>query len=287
MTPAAHRLLILIAAFLFSTGGAAVKATTLSPWQVAGFRSGVAAVVLMIAMPAWRGWWRHPRTIVVGVAYAATLMLYVGANKLTTAANAIFLQATAPLYLLLLAPWLLRERLRARDLPVAATVAVGMALFFIGLEPPAATAPDPLLGNLLGAAGGLGWALTIAGLRWMGRQDADPDFDPAGASVAAGNTIAFLVCAPLAFPVVESTTLDWTMIGYLGVFQIAIAYVCMTRGVRGVPAFEISLLLLVEPFFNPVWAWAAHGERPGVWSLAGCAVILAGTVSYDLRRTSP
>jgi drug/metabolite transporter (DMT)-like permease len=109
------RLLVLSAALLFSTGGAAIKATALTGWQVASFRSGIAAVVLLLCMPAWRRVW-HPRTLAVGAAYAATMILFVLANKLTTATNTIFLQYTAPLYLLLLAPWLLREPVRLSDL---------------------------------------------------------------------------------------------------------------------------------------------------------------------------
>ena len=109
------RFWILGAALLFSTGGIAIKATTLSAWQVSCFRSGIAAFALWVLVPGWRRWW-GPRQLLVGGAYAATMTLFVAANKLTTAANTIFLQGTAPLYVLLLAPWLLREPNRARDL---------------------------------------------------------------------------------------------------------------------------------------------------------------------------
>ncbi len=103
------RLMILMAALLFSTGGAAVKACSLSAWQVASFRSGIAAVTLLLVLPAARRGWGW-RTWLVGAAYAGTMISYVLANKLTTAANAIFLQSTAPLYILLLSPILLNER---------------------------------------------------------------------------------------------------------------------------------------------------------------------------------
>ena len=278
-----HRLQILAAALLFSSGGAAIKATSLTGWQVAGFRSGIAALALMIAMPTWRRWWR-PRVLAAGVAYAATMVLYVTGNKLTTAANVIFLQGTAPMYLLLLGPWLLRESIRGRDLFAAAALAVGLLLFFVGAEQPLATAPNPLAGNILGACAGLTWALTILSLRWLARNGVRDGDDPAGAAVVAGNLIACAVCLPLAFPVLESRPVDWTIVGYLGVFQIGLAYVCMTRGVRRVPAFEASLLLLLEPVLNAIWAWLAHGERPGPWSLAGCALILAATMVLTLRR---
>jgi DME family drug/metabolite transporter len=276
---ASSRLLVLSAAFLFSTGGAAIKATTLSAWQVAGFRSGIAAVALFLLLPAWRRGW-STRTLLVGASYAATLILYVTANKLTTAANSIFLQATAPLYVLLLAPRLLGEPLRRSDLALAALLVLGGILFFVRVDPALATAPDPLRGNLVAAASGLTWALTLLGLRWLARSEGT---ESAGGAVIAGNAIAFAVSAPLAFPVTESVPLDWAVVAYLGLFQIGLAYVAMTRGIRRIPVFEASLLLLMEPVLNSVWAWLMHGEQPGPASLLGCAVILVVSLATAFR----
>lgn len=282
-SPALSRTQVLLAALLFSTGGAAIKLTSLSSWQVAGFRSGLAALALLIAMPAWRRFW-EPRSLAVGVAYAATMICYVTGNKLTTAANTIFLQSTAPIYLLVLGPLALRERVRRSDLAFTLALAGGMLMFFVGIDPPAATAPDPLRGNVAGALSGFSWALTIMGLRWLGRTEAESrGRDPAGAAVIAGNLITCLVCLPLALPVAKSGPGDWAVILYLGLFQIGLAYVCLTRGVRGLPALEASLLLLLEPVLNAVWAWLVHAERPGPWSLAGCGVILAATLLRTLR----
>jgi drug/metabolite transporter (DMT)-like permease len=276
---ASSRLLVLSAAFLFSTGGAAIKATSLSAWQVAGFRSGIAAVALFLLLPGWRRGW-SARTFAVGAFYAATLILYVTANKLTTAANSIFLQATAPLYVLLLAPRLLREPLRRSDPLLAVLLVLGVILFFVRLEPPLATAPDPLRGNLVAAASGITWALTLLGLRWLARSERA---ESAGAAVIAGNAIAFAVCVPLAFPVSESVPLDWAVVAYLGLFQIGLAYVAMTRGLRRTPAFEASLLLLLEPVLNSVWAWLVHAERPAPASLLGCTLILAASLATAFR----
>jgi DME family drug/metabolite transporter len=279
MSLASSRLLVLLAAFLFSTGGAAIKATTLSAWQVAGFRSGIAAVALFLLLPAWRRGW-SARTLLVGASYAATLILYVTANKLTTAANSIFLQATAPLYVLLLAPRLLGEPLRRSDLALAALLVLGGILFFVRVDPALATAPDPLRGNLVAAASGLTWALTLLGLRWLARSERT---ESAGGAVIAGNAIAFAVSAPLAFPVTESVPLDWAVVAYLGLFQIGLAYVAMTRGIRRIPVFEASLLLLMEPVLNSVWAWLMHGEQLGPASLLGCALILVVSLATAFR----
>ncbi|MFL6200617.1 MAG: DMT family transporter [Thermoanaerobaculia bacterium] len=276
------RLRVLAAAALFSSGGAAIKAISLNAWQVAGFRSAVAAVALFLMLPEAR---RRPplKVLLVGVAYAATMMLFVLSNKLTTSASAIFLQSTAPLHVLLLSPWLLGERVRRADLAYMGVLALGLASFFIGLDPVSATAPNPWLGNVLATLSGVTWALTVMGLRALGRGGSD--WGPA--SALWGNVIACLVCLPLALPVASSRPADWAVIAYLGVFQIAVAYVFLIRGLRQVTALEASLLLLLEPVLNPIWAWLAHGERPGTWSIGGGLLILAATLAksaWDARR---
>jgi len=281
-TAVSSRLLLLAAALLFSTGGAAIKAADLSGWQVAAFRSGVAAAALLALAPgARRGWsWR---VAPVGLAYAGTLLLFVLANKLTTAANAIFLQDTAPLYLLILGPLLLGEPVRRRDAPFVAAVLAGIALFFVGQAPATRTAPDPLRGNLLASAAGVSWALTIAGLRWLGSR---PGTTAAMPAVAAGNLLVFIGCLPPALPVSALRWQDVAVIAYLGVFQIALAYECLTRGLARVPALEASLLLLLEPALNPVWAWLMHGERPGGFAVAGGALILGACLLKTWREQS-
>lgn len=137
---------MLTAAGLFSTGGAAIKYCGMSGWQVAGFRSGVAALALFICVPAARRGWSW-RAGLVGCAYAATLILFVTANKLTTSAATIFLQSTAPLYLVLLGPLLLKEPIRRRDLAFLAPLGLGLLLMFAGADAPQATAPNPLRGT--------------------------------------------------------------------------------------------------------------------------------------------
>ena len=273
------RLQILAAALLFSTGGAAIKACSFSAWQVACLRSAIAAVALFLVLPEGRRFF-SPRALAVGAAYGTTMLCFVGGNKLTTAANTIFLQSTAPLYLLVLGPWLLREKIRRADVVLMVSMGVGLSLFFVGIDPPVATAPDPFRGNLLGALAGASWALTILGLRWLGRSTESVPGQSAAAAVIAGNLIAAAVALPLALPLPAGEPVDWTVIVYLGLFQIGLAYVFMTRGVRGVPALEVSLLLLLEPVLSVVWAWMVHGERPGSWSAAGCAIILVATLAW-------
>jgi DME family drug/metabolite transporter len=277
------RLLILGAALLFSTGGVAIKLATLSGWQVACLRSGIAALTLLLFVPTWRRCW-EPRALAVGAVYAVTMILYVTANKLTTAANTIFLQNTAPLYILLLGPWLLAERTRASDIVFTSLLLGGLLFFFVDVEPARATAPNPERGNGLALIGGFFWALTLMGLRWLARRDALEASRTTGRAVVAGNLIACAACLPLALPLAEIQAADWLVVSYLGVFQIGLAYVFMTRGVRGTTALDASLLLLLEPVLNAIWAWLALGEQPGPWALAGCAVVFLTTLGLTLHR---
>jgi drug/metabolite transporter (DMT)-like permease len=266
----AARVQLLGAAVLFSTGGAAIKGCALDGWQVACFRAGIAALVVAAILPESRRGWTW-RTAVVGAAYAVTVILFVQANKLTTAANTIFIQAAAPLFIAALGPWLIGERVRSRDLPFMAALIAGLALFFAGVPAQSATATDPRLGNALAAVSSFTVALMMMGLRWLGRTDGG-----AGA-VVTGNAIAFLVALPFAVPVVARAA-DIALVAYLGVFQIGIAYVLVLRALRCVSALEAALLLMVEPVLNPLWAWLLHGEEPGALALGGGAIILGATL---------
>lgn len=272
-TRSSPRLQLALAALLFSTGGAAIKAVTLNGWQVAGLRSGIAALVIFLLVPAARRGWSW-RTLLVGVGYAATLILFVVANKLTTSANTIFLQSTAPLYMVFLSPLLLHEKVRRSDIITVGVVAIGLALFFVGSERPYATAPNPFLGNVLAAFSGLGWAFTVSGLRWLSR---DGTGERGTACVVAGNFLALLICLPMMFPLTGATMTDWVTISYLGVFQIGAAYLLVTSALRHLTALEASVILLIEPALNPLFAWLAHGERPSLWAIAGGVLIIGAT----------
>jgi len=275
-----NRLLLIAAATMFSTGGAAIQAASLTSWQIASFRSGIAALALVVLVPAARRGWNW-RLWPVAITYAVTLVLFVLATRLTTAANAIFLQSTAPLYLLLLAPLLLHEPIRRSDVLFIAAVAAGMALVLLGGERVAATAPNPALGNRFAAGAGLAWALTVSGLRWIGRHGAENASMPA---VAAGNLLAFLVCLPAALPMKTMSAADIAVLVYLRVFQIGLAYFFLTRAIRYVAAFEATAVLLLEPAMNPVWTWLVHHEEPGWQAIAGGAIIIAATLKKGTEK---
>lgn len=277
------RVYILVGALLFSTGGVAIKLSSMTGWQVAGLRTAVAAVCLLVMLPATRRGFTW-RTVLVGVPYAATLVLYTLANKETTAANAIFLQDTAPLYLLLLGPWLLGERVLRSDLMFLLALAGGAALIFAAVAEPLASAPRPVLGNAFGIASGVTWALALLGMRWIAARPLTSREHPLTAIVAAC-LMAFAFSAYDAFPIEGARALDWWLVVYLGAIQIGLAYVFITRGMRDVPALETSLLLLVEPVLSPVWAWLVLAETPPPLALAGGAVILSATAVHSLTRS--
>jgi drug/metabolite transporter (DMT)-like permease len=268
------RLLVICAAVLFSTGGAGIKVESFNTAQVSAVRSGVAALALLLWLRGRIRW--TPRSFAAGVVYAATLSAFVGATKLTTAANAIFLQATAPLYLLLLAPLVLHEHVGRREVIYLAAVATGMGFCVFGVPTPTATASDPALGNWLGIACGLAWALTLLTLRHIGRDDHANEMTVA--AVVAGNVLACLGAVVFAVPMPRGTAAEWMTLTYLGVFQIGLAYVCLSSAIRHLPALEISLLLLLEPVLNPVWTWIIRHEEPGRWTILGGAVIVSATV---------
>jgi drug/metabolite transporter, DME family len=234
----------------------------------------VAAAVLLLCFPGTRRGWTW-RVLLPGVAYATTLILFVAANKLTTSANSIFLQSTAPLYLLLLGPIILHEPIRRIHIFVIAAVAGGVILLLLGSDQPVATAPDPMRGNVFGAFAGAAWALTITGLRWIGKEAKTND--SAIVPVIAGNLLAFVACLPAAVPVTHASTGNVLVVLYLGIFQVGLAYVALTRGLRRVPGLEASILLMIEPVFNPIWTWLVHGERTSALALAGGILIVLAT----------
>jgi len=264
---------------LFSTAGAVLKSTSLTPWQAASFRSGIAALVLLAVIPgSVRGWNRH--AALVSLACSATFVLFVSSTKLTTAANAIFLQAAAPLYVMALSPWLLRERVRPADVAAMAVIGAGLALVLAGQTAATSVAPDPVLGNILGAASGFTWAFAVIGLRWLARHEGG---ESSMSTIIGANALTFLVCLPFALPLGTTRATDWAALAWLGVVQIGLAYALFVRGIRRVSALEASMLVLIEPALNPLWAWLVHAERPGLATLAGGSLIVAATAVRSAR----
>jgi len=279
VSASAARLQALAAALLFSTGGAGIKVAAFSGVQVSALRSGIAAVALLLFMRGRIEW--SPQVGLAGMVYAATLTLFVLSTKLTTSANAIFLQSTAPLYLLLLGPLVLGEHFKRRDLVYLLAVALGLVSCFVGQPAASVTAPDPVRGNLLGVVCSITWALTLVALRYVERDHSRPGLGMS--AVAFGNLFAAIAALPFAWPLPAASVEEWATIVYLGVCQIGLAYVCLTVAIRHLPALEVSLLLLIEPVLNPVWTWILRGEQPGTWTIVGGGIILTATALRSLH----
>src|SRR5258708_25796252 len=158
------RLRLICAAALFSTAGAAIKWCQFGPWQIAACRGLVAGVTILVLIPAARRGWSW-RAAAVGLAYAGAGIFFVLANKLTTAANTVFLQATNPLYILLLAPWILHERPSRPHLLYMAGVGSGLVLLFSVAPRHFPPPPDPRLGHILPEGSAVCWVLTVIGDR--------------------------------------------------------------------------------------------------------------------------
>ena len=269
----------IVAGILFSTGGAAVKATELDA-----------------------GWWRSaaPRralllTLGTGCCYCLTLVLFVHANKRTTAAETIFLQSTAPLFVLLLSPILLRERPGARQLLFVPLFGAGLVMAFFGGADAVATAPNPRTGNVLAMFCGLAYGLTLIGLRAAGRPlsaggatgtrgevssagDGGGIRAPGIAAAACGNVIVCVACLPVMAPLRSADPGDLAIVALLGLFQVALGYVFVTRAARILEAPVLALLLLLEPALSPFWAMWFHGEQPHLLTWLGGGVIATATV---------
>jgi drug/metabolite transporter (DMT)-like permease len=264
---------VLAAALLWSTGGLFIKATSLGAFELSFGRSLLAAVTVAL-LTRREGFRVNALTLVSSVLYAALLLLFVMSNKLTTAANAIFLQYTAPVYVMLLEPWLYRERFRRGDVFVVAACGVGMSLFFVGQ-----LRPQDVEGNLTALASGLCFALFLLSLRHPKAAQVNR-----ASSVIYGNLLLCLFTLPAFVGAAGGlTTKDVAVVAYLGVVQIGVAYTFFTLGMaRGVRSLDAGVVGYIEPMLNPVWVFLFLGERPSGWAIVGGLVIIAAVFVHTV-----
>ena len=269
--------LVLIAVFLWSTGGLFIKSTTIDAYQVTFFRSLFAAVTVLI-LTRKSGLKINGFGILTSVIYALLLFLFVWATKKTTAANAIFLQYTAPIYILVLAPFLIGEKFHWRDLLTVVIVLAGMSLFFVGQ-----LRIEDYQGNTAALFSGIFLGLYIMLLR----HPRGKGFNPAIA-VIYGNLLLALVNAPTGIAAIPTMTLmDWFAVVFLGIFQIGISYILFIKGVvGGTRPLDASLIGFIEPLLNPVWVFLFVGERPSQWAILGGAVIVSAIGVHTIRQYS-
>jgi drug/metabolite transporter, DME family len=269
-------LLVLAAAILWSTGGLFIKATHLSAFELSFGRSLLGAITIAI-FTRREGFGINRISAITSILYAALLILFVLATKLTTAANAIFLQYTAPVYVLVLEPLFYKEKFRGRDFVTVAACLTGMSLFFIGK-----LRPQDVSGNLLALLSGVCFALFFLLLRHSKARNVNR-----ASSAIYGNLISVLICAPAFFGAARRGIAppDLACIAYLGIVQIGFAYLLFTLAMaRGVRSLDAGIIGYVEPVLNPVWVFLFLGERPSGWAIIGGAIIITSVVVHTLRE---
>jgi drug/metabolite transporter (DMT)-like permease len=256
---------LLIAAILWSTSGFLVKIITWQPFSILSARCIIAALVMLIYLKGkpdfhWTRW-----QVLGAISYVGIQWTFLSATKMTTAANAIFLQYTAPLYLIPLAYWFLDERPHLADWLSMAAIFGGLFFFFgdrLSLH--------GLYGNLLAILSGVFNAFLTICLR---KQKDGRPVD----TILLGNILGGL----LGLPFLLDETLTLASLGialYLGVFQIGLSFILYSIAIRRVQAIEATLIVTLEPILNPVWVYLALGEAPGQYALTGILLVLGGVL---------
>ncbi len=264
--------LLLFAACLWSLGGLLIKSVHWNPLAIAGARSAVAAVLIALVVRRPHFHWSGAQ-IGAAFAYAGTVILFVLATRLTTAANAILLQYTAPIYVALLSHWFLRERTRWIDWATIAATFAGMGLFFLD-----SLSPAGFWGNTAAIASGISFAWLVLLMR---KQKEGSTIE----SVLLGNILTAVLCSPFYFSHFPTGLSDWSALLVLGLFQLGLSYLCYAIAIKFVTAIEAILLPVIEPILNPIWVLLFLGERPGAWAMVGGAVVLGAVTVRSLALT--
>lgn len=261
-------LYIVIAATMLSTGGIIIKFIDLPPMTIAGGRAifSAAVVWLYVRKPKFT----FSKAQVSGaLCYSTMITAFVVANKLTTAANAIILQFTAPIWVAILSVWILKERIRWYDTVAIFSVAVGMVLFFLD---------DMSGGNWAGNMVAIGSGVALAGVTISLRFQKD---EKPVETTLLGHLITAVVGIPFLIGLSYSTG-DLIGLFVLGTFQVGIAYIFYSLAVKHLTALEAILIMFLEPILNPIWVFLITGERPGPISLIGGVIVLGTVIARSL-----
>ena len=262
-------LFIVATAVLWSFGGLLIKFIPWDAMTIAGLRAVFAGAVTAIYMRRPRITMNKP-VILGALSLSATTILFVFANKLTTAANAIVLQYTAPVFVMIMAVVFLKQRINALDVGSVIVVFAGITLFFFDK-----LAPTALLGNVLAVLSGV----AFAGVFFFNKMDGAKPIE----AMLLGHIINVVVALPFIAANVTLEPVAWGMVALLGVFQLGIAYVLFSIGIKHTPPISASLISTLEPLLNPLWVLLFVGERPGVWAIIGGTVVLMAVVNYNIR----
>lgn len=264
-------ILLVITAVLWSTSGVFIKALDWQPLSILAGRGLFTSLVFLLYMRRLPKQITHWTLLAAGGSLA-TQFLFVTSTKLTTAANSIFLQYTAPVYVVLLGYWLLREKPTRNDWIGMGIIFLGMTLFF-GDQ----LSPDGFYGNVLAVLSGVTSAIMIVSFR--AQKSSSPED-----SVLIASMVIALIGAPSVFRETWTVT-SWLTVAYLGIFQIGLAFILFTWSIKHIPALEANLIGTLEPILNPVWVFVFLGERMGAFALLGGLVVLAGVIVSAVGST--
>uniref|UniRef100_UPI0040495F6F DMT family transporter n=1 Tax=Cephaloticoccus sp. TaxID=1985742 RepID=UPI0040495F6F len=256
---------LVLAALCWSLGGLLIKAIDWPPLAIAGGRGLIAALFLVLTNRRLRFTFSRVQ-VFAAFAYAGCTVFFVLATKFTTAANAILLQYTAPVWIALLAAWFLGEPTTRRDWTIIAIVFLGMTLFFAD-----ALEFSGMLGNIFGIISGICFAAMTISLR---RQKAGSPVE----SIILGNLIAFVIGAPFMIGVPLPSPVGMGALAALGLIQLGCSYWLYARAIRHVTALEAVIIPVFEPILNPVWVFLARGEQPTKWALLGGTIVIAAVI---------
>ncbi len=257
-------ILLLLTALLWSLGGVLIKSIDWPAMAIAGGRSAI-AIPLMLACSG-RPRFTFSRAQIGGaIGYALTVVLFVFATRMTTAANAIFLQYTAPIYVAIIGRWYLGERALRVDWLVIAVALLGIALFFFDRLTVAG-----FWGNVIALGSGLAFASVALFLR---KEKAGSPV----ASIILGNIVVALAGVPFMLQTSLGEGGLWRLV-LLGTLQLGLPYVLYSTAIKHVTALEATLIPLLEPVLNPLWVMLALGERPGPWAMVGGLLVLGAVL---------
>lgn len=267
-------LAVILTALLWSSGGLLIKLISLSSMQLSFFRCLIAALVFAIIFRK-KVLKVNKLAVLNAVFYATVLTLFVIATKTTTAANAIFLQSTAPIYVLIFEPIITKTRWEKINVITIAVCFIGMILFFTG-----ELSPGHLEGNIVALLAGAAFAAFFLGMRKNDKQYQQ-------SAIFYGNIIVAIICIPFLFDLETISISDLWMVSFLGVFQIAAAYAIFTYGIKRILAVEASIISMLEPVLNPVWVFLGYGEVPTTFAIIGGLIIISAITVRTLVIGAP
>ncbi len=265
-------LFVAASAILYSIGGLCIKVIPWGAVAINGARTAIALVVIALYLKAVRHPLRLNAWILLGaLCVCGTNNLYALANKMTTAANAIVLQFTAPIFVILFSALLLGRKPGKLDLGACAVVFGGVLFFFLdSLE----------MGNGLGNFVALLSGLCYSGVFLMREM---PGSD-AISSVFWGDLLSALVGLPFLLREEPLGPTALFSLVILGVFQVAVAYICLCIGLKTTPPVTASLVSGLEPVLNPILVALFYRETIGGWAVVGAVIVVAGVVGYNVLK---